>query len=63
MSIGSAVVLIIFLCGYMVIHYFGGREDEKNKWQKEAIKRGFGEFVIIDKTTGESEFRWKEGGR
>lgn len=27
--------------------------------RKEAIQRGFAEYVIIDSTSGETEFRWK----
>lgn len=32
-----------------------------NSWRQEATKRGFAEWVIADKLTGEKEWRWKEG--
>lgn len=48
---------------FVILGSGSGMDIEKRRWQKEAVEKGHGEFVITDKKTGKSEFRWKEGGR
>lgn len=41
------------------VHYDHGVVDTTTKMQQQAINAGVAEFVITDKLTGATEFRWK----
>jgi hypothetical protein len=34
--------------------------DINQKWRTEAISKGYGEWIVVNPTTGETEFKWKE---
>lgn len=55
------VVFVLWAFGTLtkVVHYDNGVMDATTKMQQQAIKADVAEFVITDKMTGATEFRWK----
>ncbi len=37
-----------------------GVKQERERMRQEAIKAGVAEYVIVDRLTGRTEFRWKK---
>ncbi len=54
------VSTLVFLCGTNFISFWIGRAEESNQKQREAVRLGHAEFVIVDPATGRTKFRWKE---
>jgi hypothetical protein len=52
------VILLLGICVF--IGALGGMEKGKNDIRQEAIKLGVAEYVIVNKETGATEFRFKE---
>ena len=54
-------IFILFLfnvCIFIGKHL--GRKEMKTEMQKDAIEHNIAEYVIVDKETGETEFKWRK---
>lgn len=65
----SEKTLSIFLFGWvMSMFFFYGvfkltdtlPKDIDRKWRTEAVAKGYGEWIVIEHATGQTEFKWKE---
>lgn len=58
MEIGIGVVFAVLVAAFIgVVLYTGGRCDERDKWEKEAVERGHAEFYLDH--NHERQWRWK----
>ena len=54
---------IFLLCILSLALFIGnqlGRNEMKKEMQQKAIKHNVAEYVIVDKKTGKTEFKWRE---
>lgn len=55
------VLGFVFLASFSIWGLLScGEEMGRNEIKKEAVRRGYGKFVIIDTEDGESEFKWND---
>lgn len=56
----DSIILVILPFALYCVGVFVGWYCTDEKWEKEAVRRGFGKHVIINEETGETEFQWEE---